>query len=227
VIASYPGLRIFKKGISGVSQWTGSEHKEMQRVFVSIMAGSVRDEELTVIRSLIDFIYYAQFQQHTTKTLAVLQQSLEVFHKHKDILIKLGIREHFNIPKFHNIQHYVASIMALGSVDGNNTELPERLHINFVKDAYDASNKRDYMEQMAVWLQRQDAIGLRRAYFSWLFPEVDKDPANLDDEDEAVDLQSLIASQMQQSHDPLLNIPTQQIQYHIAESPAQRDVSVP
>jgi hypothetical protein len=32
-----------------VTQWTGSEHREMQRVFVSIMAGSVQDEELTVI----------------------------------------------------------------------------------------------------------------------------------------------------------------------------------
>jgi hypothetical protein len=85
----------------------------MQRVFVSIMAGSVRDEELTVIRLLIDFIYYAQFQKNKTKTLAVLQRPLEVFHKHKDVLIKLGIQEHFNIPKFHNIQHYVASIMAL------------------------------------------------------------------------------------------------------------------
>jgi hypothetical protein len=48
-VSSYPGLRFFKNGISGVSQWTGSEHKEMQRVFVSIMAGSVRDKELTVV----------------------------------------------------------------------------------------------------------------------------------------------------------------------------------
>jgi hypothetical protein len=67
----------------------------MQRVFVSIMAGSVQDEELTVIRSLIDFIYYAQFQQHTSKTLAALQCSLKVFHAHKKVLIKLGIWEHF------------------------------------------------------------------------------------------------------------------------------------
>jgi hypothetical protein len=119
-ISSYPGLRFFKKGISGVMQWTGSEHKEMQRVFVSIMAGSVGDEELTVVRSLIDFIFYAQFQQHTSETLAAMQHSLEVFHRHKEVLIKSGIRDHFNIPKFHNIQHYVASIMALGSADGYN-----------------------------------------------------------------------------------------------------------
>jgi hypothetical protein len=37
----YPGLRHFKNGISSVSQWTGREHKEMQRVFVSLLAGAV------------------------------------------------------------------------------------------------------------------------------------------------------------------------------------------
>ncbi|KAG2150338.1 uncharacterized protein EDB93DRAFT_1240350 [Suillus bovinus] len=31
-IPNYPGLRHFKKGISSVKQWTGHEHKEMQRV---------------------------------------------------------------------------------------------------------------------------------------------------------------------------------------------------
>jgi len=182
----------------------------MQKVFVSIMAGAVRDEELTVVRSLVDFIYYAQFQQHTSKTLAALQRSLEVFHTCKDVLIKLGIREHFNIPKFHNIQHYVASIMALGSADGYNTEFPERLHIDFAKEAYNASNKRDYTEQMAMWLQRQDAISLRQAYLAWLFPEVEEDLAKLslvdqDDEDEADDSQS-IAIQVQQSHDRIRSI---------------------
>ncbi|KAJ7802655.1 hypothetical protein B0H14DRAFT_2385363, partial [Mycena olivaceomarginata] len=34
----HPGLRHFKKGISSVSQWTGTEHKEMQRVFIAVMA---------------------------------------------------------------------------------------------------------------------------------------------------------------------------------------------
>ncbi|KAJ8486761.1 hypothetical protein ONZ45_g14559 [Pleurotus djamor] len=39
-IPKAPGLRHFVKGISGVSQWTGREHKEMQKVFVGIMATS-------------------------------------------------------------------------------------------------------------------------------------------------------------------------------------------
>ncbi|KAJ6625726.1 hypothetical protein B0H10DRAFT_2174006 [Mycena sp. CBHHK59/15] len=163
----YPGLRHFKKGISSVSQWTGTEHKEMQRVFVGVLAGAVNTKVLTVIKALIDFIYYAQLQSHTSRTLAALEQTLDTFHLHKQIFIDLEIREHFNIPKFHAIQHYVDTIRALGSADGYNTESPERLHIDFAKKAYRASNRRDYLEQMALWLQRQEAMALRSMYLTW------------------------------------------------------------
>ncbi|KAK6983973.1 hypothetical protein R3P38DRAFT_3456241 [Favolaschia claudopus] len=167
----YPGLRHFKKGISSVSQWTGTEHKEMQRyraVFVAVLAGAVSAKVLTVVKSLIDFIYFAQLQLHTTQTLDAIQRCLNTFHSHKDIFIKLKIREHFNIPKFHSLQHYVDLIKAFGSADGYNTESPERLHIDFAKKAYRASNRRDYVEQMALWLQRQEAVALRQTYLAWI-----------------------------------------------------------
>lgn len=32
----YPGLRHFKKGISSVSQWTGMEHKEMEKSYLEL-----------------------------------------------------------------------------------------------------------------------------------------------------------------------------------------------
>ncbi|KAK6995614.1 hypothetical protein R3P38DRAFT_3329919 [Favolaschia claudopus] len=170
-----------KKGISGVSQWTGTEHKEMQRVFVGVMAGAVSAEVLTVVRSLIDFFYYAQFQSHTSRTLDALQESLDTFHAHKDVLIELGIREHFNIPKLHSLQHYVNGIRALGGADGYNTEAPERLHIDLAKKAYRASNKRDYTAQMTVWLQRQEAFALRDAYLDWLSKTLAAESQQVDD----------------------------------------------
>ncbi|KAG1719436.1 uncharacterized protein EDB91DRAFT_1240600 [Suillus paluster] len=40
-IPNYPSLRHVKKGISSVKQWTGREHKEMQRVFVGLLSGAV------------------------------------------------------------------------------------------------------------------------------------------------------------------------------------------
>ncbi|KIK82283.1 hypothetical protein PAXRUDRAFT_154070, partial [Paxillus rubicundulus Ve08.2h10] len=80
------------------------------------------------------------------------------------VFIELGVRAHFNIPKIHQLSHYVQSIRLYGSPDGFNTELPERLHIDFAKDAYHSNNKRDY----EIWLQHQEAIFLRIAYLEWL-----------------------------------------------------------
>ena len=109
-MGQYPGLRHFKKGISTVSQWTGKEHKQMERVFVGLLSGASEDKVLLVARLLLDFIYYAQFQQQMDKTLTAMQDSLNVFHTHKDILVELGIRDHFNVPKIHSLIHYMAAI---------------------------------------------------------------------------------------------------------------------
>jgi hypothetical protein len=88
---------------------------------------------------------------------------------------------------------------------------------------------------MAVWLQRQDTISLRQAYLTWLFPEVDEDLVKLsivdeDDEDEADNSDVIAIAQVQQSHDPN-RIPTCEQStdtrlYHIAKSPAQRNIPV-
>ncbi|KAG1890596.1 uncharacterized protein F5891DRAFT_1131630 [Suillus fuscotomentosus] len=167
-IPDYPGLRHFKKGISTVRQWTGTEHKEMQCVFVGLLAGAVPSRVLVVAQAILDFSYYAQLRMHTAESLDGLESALAVFHTNKDILQELEVREHFNIPKLHQISHFVKSITLFGSTNGFNTELPERLHIDFAKDTYRASNKRDYEEQMALWLQWQEAVFLRSSYFDWL-----------------------------------------------------------
>ncbi|KAJ6533437.1 Zn-finger domain-containing protein [Mycena vulgaris] len=215
---TFAGLRHFKKGISTVSQWTGAEHKEMQRVFVGVMAGAVSTKVLTVVKALIDFIYYAQLQSHTTRTLGALQAALDTFHAHKQVFVDLGIRAHFNIPKFHALQHYVDVIRRLGSADGYNTESPERLHIDFAKKAYRASNRRDYTEQMALWLQRQEAIALRTSYLQWLAVQglpTPNDSSSDSDDEEGPALLVLL---------PPTKLPT--TAYSIAKSPASENVTV-
>ncbi|KAF7304428.1 hypothetical protein HMN09_00845000 [Mycena chlorophos] len=162
------------------------EHKEMEKVLVGVMTGAVDPRVLTVVKSLVDFIYYAQLQSHTKRTLDALQTALDTFHSHKDVLVDLDIRKHFNIPKIHAMQHYVDGIRRLGSCDGFNTEHSERLHIDFAKNAYAATNGKDYTEQMTIWLQRREAIGLRTRFIAWYDVEeglVDPAPAP-DEEDE-------------------------------------------
>ncbi|KAI6102421.1 hypothetical protein EV401DRAFT_2061212 [Pisolithus croceorrhizus] len=100
-MTQYPNLCHFKKGISSVSQWIGTEHKEMERVFVSLLASAVNDHVLIVACSPLNFIYYSQLQQHTDTTLTAMEESLKMFHTHK---------HDFNIPKIHSMKHYISSI---------------------------------------------------------------------------------------------------------------------
>ncbi|KAJ7447660.1 hypothetical protein FB451DRAFT_1535820, partial [Mycena latifolia] len=167
---SHPDVRHFKNGISAVSQWTGSEFKAMEKVFISVLAGAAPERAVGAARAVLDFIYYSSFQSHTTATILGLARSLDDFHEYKDIFITLEARlpAHFNIPKIHSMEHYVDLIRLFGSADGFNTESPERLHIDYAKNAYRASNKRDYIIQMTHWLRRQEAVDRFTLYLEWV-----------------------------------------------------------
>ena len=165
---TYPGLKHFKNGISFVSQWTGREHKEMERIFAGLLIGAVQPAALRTTVAVINFIYYSQLQVHTSKSLKSLQKALEAFHENKNIFVVEGIRDHFNILKIHAMAHYFEAIQSRGSLDGFNTESPERLHIDYAKEAYRASNKKDYVQQMTVWLGRQEAVARFRAYLDYV-----------------------------------------------------------
>ncbi|KAJ7723149.1 hypothetical protein B0H16DRAFT_1431101 [Mycena metata] len=164
----HPGLRHFKNGISTVSQWTGTEHKEMEKVFLGLVAAGADPEMVAAVRALMDFAYLDSLQSHTSTTLLALRKALDDFHAHKAIFIKLGGRkEHFNIPKFHSLDHHEPSIRLFGTSDGFNTESPEHLHIDYAKNAYRASNRKDYIIQMTLWLQRQESVARFSAYRQW------------------------------------------------------------
>ena len=62
------------------------------------------------------------------------------------------------------MMHYVEAIRSRGTADGYNTEVSERLHIDYARDGYRASNKKDYIKQMTVWLGRQEAVSRFQAY---------------------------------------------------------------
>jgi hypothetical protein len=117
----------------------------------------------------MDFASLASLQSHTTTTLLALRAALDDFHAHKNIFIELGgHKEHFNIPKIHSLEHYEPSIRLFGSADRFNTESPECLHINYAKNAYWASNRKDYIVQMTLWLQRQESVAQFSTFKEWM-----------------------------------------------------------
>ncbi|KAI0683644.1 hypothetical protein BC835DRAFT_1409355 [Cytidiella melzeri] len=169
-MTAHPGLRHFKRGISLVSQWTGAEYKHMEKVFLGIIAGSADQRVEGAVRTVLDFIHYAHFETQNEDSLSRLEASWRAFHDTKSVFLELGVRQHFNIAKLHSMSHYVRSIWLLGTADGYNTENPERLHIDFAKIAYRASNKKDYIKQMTKWLERQDSMQRFQAYLEFFHP---------------------------------------------------------
>ncbi|KAK0472256.1 hypothetical protein IW261DRAFT_1553379 [Armillaria novae-zelandiae] len=112
----HPSLQHFKKGISLVSQWTGNEYKNMEKTFLSVIAGCADSNVTTCIWAVLDFIYYAHYEEHTTESLQKLEEAWCTFHDHKAVFIEQGIHEHFNIPKIHSIAHYASTIHSHGYI---------------------------------------------------------------------------------------------------------------
>lgn len=158
----------------------------MEKVFIGVLAG-VRDRRvIRTARAALDFIYYAQFEEHTTETLEAMDRAWVEFHQNKVVFVHLGVREHFNINKIHNIKHYVDHIRSRGTADGFNSEATERLHIDFAKTGYRASNRRNYIKQMTVHLQRHAAVHRFRQYLQWAgeLEERSNTGSESDDDDE-------------------------------------------
>ncbi|KAF7347023.1 hypothetical protein MVEN_01455500 [Mycena venus] len=184
---------IDQRGISLTSKWTGNECKNMEKVFLGILAQATDPAIQRAAATIIDFIYYAHFETHCDESLARLDAAWAAFHKDKSIFLELEIRKHFDINKLHKLKHYVDSIRSRGTADGFNTENTERLHIDFAKAGYWVTNKVRYTRQMTVWLARQEAIYKFGTYLQWAVPgyivnpnSTNSDNNELEEEDDAV-----------------------------------------
>ncbi|KAH9484401.1 hypothetical protein JR316_0003882 [Psilocybe cubensis] len=152
------GVRRFKNGISALSQVSGSERKQMAKILLGCLVGSMPNEGIYAVTAILDFIYIAQYSTHNKVTLGYLQDSLVRFHQYRHYFLDINARKDFNIPKFHSLIHYVEAIEQFGTTDNYNTEMFERLHIDFAKQGWRASNQKDEFPQMINWLSRREKI---------------------------------------------------------------------
>lgn len=74
---------------------------------------------------------------------------------------------HFNLPKLEKLYHYVDGIRNFGATDNYNTEAAEHFHIDFAKTVFCASNKRNYLPQIAIWLERRKKLVAFQARVLW------------------------------------------------------------
>ena len=165
--------RHFHSGFTWLSRLTGQEHKDVSCILLGVavdltIIGVQSSARLArVVRALLDFIYLSQYPVHTTESLGAMDTALCRFHENKGVLIDLGVREHFNLPKLHSLLHYTRSIALFGTADNYNTEQSERLHIDFTKKAYRATNFKNEGKQMTTWLERQETMHQHAAFIDW------------------------------------------------------------
>ncbi|KAJ8586951.1 hypothetical protein M405DRAFT_706797, partial [Rhizopogon salebrosus TDB-379] len=81
-----------------------------------------------------------------------------------DLLAHLSTKSITDIPKFHSLQHYLENIQNFGTTDNYNTEMFERFHIDFCKEGWYASNKRNEKPQMIAWLTRREKVSSFQSY---------------------------------------------------------------
>ncbi|KAI0634746.1 hypothetical protein C8Q77DRAFT_1253414 [Trametes polyzona] len=166
-------VRLFLRGVTSLQKVTGKEHGDICRILLGLiiglpLIGGISPSRLVrAVRALLDFLYLAQYPAHTSETLALMEDALRRFHDNKAIFVQLGVREHFRLPKLHSLDHYITSIKLFGTTDNYDTQYTERLHIDFAKDAYRATNRKDEFPQMTVWLERREKILRHEAYVNW------------------------------------------------------------
>ncbi|KAG1831329.1 hypothetical protein EV424DRAFT_1470100 [Suillus variegatus] len=84
------------------------QHSQICRFLLGIIVDIWLPNQLAPSR-LLDFLYLAQYPCHSSETLTLLVEALDLFHDNKQIFVDLGIRNNFNLPKLHAARHYIAS----------------------------------------------------------------------------------------------------------------------
>jgi hypothetical protein len=179
-----PGERSFPQGVSKLKQLSGKDHRALERVHLAIVTdapekkdGGVGSIKLTkTTRALMDCVFLSQLPVHTDKTFAAYEEAYRVFQMNKDVWIENGSKkgkkgkviESWAIPKAHIMGHIPDHGRLKGPTDTYNTETMEHLHIPMLKEAYRASNRREWLKQVTTYVYRREIMRECCEFQAWL-----------------------------------------------------------
>ncbi|KAF8130961.1 hypothetical protein EV363DRAFT_1398782 [Boletus edulis] len=165
IIPRITGLRQFPTGITDLKQVCGRTKRDVQRYLVVVIAGAMNPNVVVAIRTLLEFCYMFQAPALTTACCDKVKAALQEFHRHKNAIIKSGLRrgpttgavlEHWRIPKLELFQSVAPSIKEVGSPLQWSTDTTEHAHIEVVKDPASMTNNQNYDSQICRCLDRDE-----------------------------------------------------------------------
>ncbi len=118
----------------------------------------VEDNVVKCIAAFLDFCYLAHKSDITDDTLVNMKTTLTRFHTHRQVFIRAGVRENFNLPRQHAMKHYFDNIVAFGPPNGLCSSITESRHITAVKKPWQRSNCYNTLSQMLLINQRLDKL---------------------------------------------------------------------
>jgi hypothetical protein len=149
--------------------------RSMSEFLLVVGQWSHSDYMITLLRQLLERFYQAKSafrDQRATKARKIkfntmwneiLQEAMELGWSESRIEAeRVKLRKkifHFQFPKMHLLSHIAESISYMGSPDNFSTDVSELLHIEMVKEAYRASNRVNFQEQMLWYNDRNTSLG--------------------------------------------------------------------
>ena len=129
---AFPGLRRFPQG-RRFSQWTGDDSKALMKIYLPAIVNYVEPDVVNTIAAFLQFCYISRRSDITKTDLDNLAKALADFHKYRQVFIRIGVRDNFNLPRQHAMVHYRDNIVEFGPPNGLCSSITESRHITAVK----------------------------------------------------------------------------------------------
>ncbi|KAF7984714.1 hypothetical protein HWV62_13026 [Athelia sp. TMB] len=159
------GIRHWSNGVSRLKQCTGREHRDLEKIIVPVIAGAVEAPVLCAIRAIVEFIFTAQALLLYRDHFHALREALREFHTYKNDIIRAGGHRgkngpilHFKIPKLEGFGRVAYNADHMGAPYQYTSDITERCHMTHVKQPFRRSNRRNFVEQCARYLDRLEKV---------------------------------------------------------------------
>ena len=143
----------------------GDDSKAFMKVFLPAIKGLVPVDMVQCVHAFLDFCYLVQRDFHDTKSLEAIQEALDQFYYYGNIFKDVEIRDNFNLPQQHSLQHYVHLIREYSSPNGICLSITENKHIKAVKEPWRQSSRWQAMRQMLISNQCMDKLAVSHTLF--------------------------------------------------------------